>query len=332
MVGGFLLVVFAGLDRAPVSASEDQERLAKSLSHYTLGLIHDFLGSTDEAAGEYEQAAAFDKENFAIRLRLGIAYARLGRLSAAIEELQGAIRLKPDDLQPHYVLALIYSTQKDFNQAVSEYELILKHFSKVDPQNAEIYGYLGQLYYSQGNFDKAIEQFKMILSLDPQNAEVMYLLGSLYSEIGDPKLAIEFFQKSIQVDPEHENSLNSLGYVYAEEGTHLDEAVELIKRALEISPNNGAYLDSLGWAYFKKGMYAEALELLKRAGNLIEDPVIYDHLGDVYLKINEIELAQKYWELSLKLSPNQKQILTKLDNLKSQQNKEATLSHQNVSQ
>jgi len=334
VVGGMLLVV-AFLGQGPLAfASEDQQLLAKALSHYTMGLVYDFLGLTQEAVLEYEQAALWDQENHAIHLRLGIDYARLGHLSQAIEELKLAVQIQPEDLQPHYILALVYSTQKDFDKAASEYELILQHFSKAEPENIEVFGYLGQLYYSQGRFDKAIEQFKRILSLEPDNAEVMYLLGSLYLELEDRPQAIEFFKRSIMADPEHEGSLNSLGYVYAEDGINLDEAVGLLERALKISPNNGAYLDSLGWIYYKKEMYAQALELLKQTIGLIEDPVIYDHLGDVYWKMNEDEQARKYWELSLELSPNQKHITAKLDNLKNRKEKEQgeqVVSHQEMS-
>ena len=177
VVGGMLFIT-ALLGQGPSAfASEDQQLLAKALSHYTMGLVYDFLGLTQEAVLEYEQASLLDQENYAIRLRLGIDYARLGRLSQAIEELKLAVQIQPDDLQPHYILALVYSTQKDFDKAASEYELILQHFSMVEPENIEVYGYLGQLYYSQGKFDKAIEQFKKILSLiEPTLSILKYLL------------------------------------------------------------------------------------------------------------------------------------------------------------
>jgi tetratricopeptide (TPR) repeat protein len=62
-------------------------------------------------------------------------------------------------------------------------------------------------------------------------------------------------------------------------------------------------------------MYTEALESLKKADEYLEDPIIYDHMGDVYLKMNEAENARNYWEMSLKLSPEQAHILEKLNAL-----------------
>ncbi|MCK5179434.1 MAG: hypothetical protein KAR32_07875, partial [Candidatus Omnitrophica bacterium] len=112
------------------------------------------------------------------------------------------------------------------------------------------------------------------------------------------------------------SSLNTLGYFYAENNILLDEAKSLVERALVISPDNGGYLDSLGWVYYKKGMYEKALEILTKADKYLKDPVIYDHIGDVHHKMNHIEDAVKYWELSLELLPKQEEIITKINNVK----------------
>ena len=285
---------------------------AKGLTHYVLGLNYDFQDMPQEALSEYERAAFYKPDEFAIQLRLGAGYARLNRLPEAVGALNRAAKIDSEDLQSHYLLALIYSSEREYDKAAEEYEKILTKFSKNDPNNIEIYGYLGQLYYSQQKYDKAIEQFKKILAIEPKNADVMYMLGSLYLEVSDRTSAIDQFKKAIEVDPEHDGCLNSLGYVYAEDGVNLDQAQDLVQRALKINPESGAYLDSLGWVYYKKGLYQEALAYLQKADNFIKDPVIYDHLGDVYLQLNEIENARKYWKLALDLYPGQEEIIQKL--------------------
>ncbi len=309
-----LLILLIGFTK-PSWASQDQINLAQSISHYTMGVVNDLNGLTEEALSEYQKAAQLDSQNYVIQLHLGMDYARVGKLTEAINVLKLASNLNPQDVQSRYLLALVYSSQKDFDKAAAEYELILKHFSEAQPDNVEIYTYLGQLYYSQGKFNKAIEQYKKVFAMQPQNADVIYLLGSLYLELGDRSQAASYFKKAIEVDPMHEGSLNSLAYMYAEDGEHLDEALSLIKRALEISPDNGAYLDSMGWVYYKKAMYSQALETLLKADSVMKDPVIYDHLGDVYFKMHEVEKAKKYWKLALDLSPGQSQIIKKLDDL-----------------
>ena len=328
LCAGLILGAVGGRPLSFVFASEDQEILAKSLAHYTKGIMDDLLEENEAGIEEYKQAIHFDPKSYAAHLRLGIDYARLGNLAPSVDELTVASKLNPDDLKVHYFLALVYSTQNEFDKAAGEYELILKHFSQADPENIEIYSYLGQLYYSQRKYQKAVEQFEKILALDPQNSAVMYLLGSLYLELDKRPKAMELFKQSIAADSTNDGSLNSLSYIYAEDGIHLEEALDLVKRALEIKPDSGAYLDSLGWVYYKKEMYPQALESLQKANALLEDPVIYDHLGDVYLKLNEIENAKKYWNLSLKLLPAQTNVLKKLDALGNSASRKETLSSQ----
>lgn len=293
---------------------EDSESKAKSLAAYIMGVSFDLQGLTDVAIEEFEKAAEY-YENYAVHLRIGAGYARLGKLSLAIKELELVLDSDPNNVQARYLLALIYSTQKEFDKAADQYESILTSFSNAEPDNVEIYSYLGQLYYSQKQYEKAIKQFEVIRKVYPDNTDVLFLLGSLYLEIGNKEKAVELFKRVIIIDPDHDTSLNSLGYIYAEEGGDLDEAQEFIKRALEISPDNGAYLDSLGWVLYKKGKFKEALRYLLEADSMLKDPVIYEHLGDVYYKLNETDNARKYWNESLELLPEQDHILKKLEAL-----------------
>lgn len=296
-------------------AGQDREKKAKNLAQYMMGIVYDLQGETEEAIKRFEKAAEHE-DNYAVHLRLGADYARLGKLKEAIEELNYVLEYNPLNVQARYLLALIYSTQKKFDKAALEYENILTSFSQVEPENIEIYGYLGQLYYSQKEYDKAISQFEIILSFNPNDADMTFLLGSLYLETDKRNKAVELFERVLKIDSEHDTCLNSLGYLYAEDGIKLDEAEELVEHALKIDPDNGAYLDSLGWVYYKKGQYRQALKYLKEAENITEDPLIYEHIGDVYHQLERAENAKKYWEISLELLPNQDQVLEKLNALK----------------
>jgi tetratricopeptide (TPR) repeat protein len=106
-----------------------------------------------------------------------------------------------------------------------------------------------------------------------------------------------------------------MGYLYVEENKNLEVAEAMIKKALEIEPDNGAYVDSLGWLYFKQGRLEDSIKELERASLLLEDPVIYEHLGEAYLKIGNIEKAKVNWQKLLKLEPHQDKVKQKLENL-----------------
>lgn len=291
---------------------EPKVSTAKSLAHYMMGQVYDFLGLTKRAALEYQQAAQYDGSVYLIHLRLGAAFARLNMLDEAEQELKFVGELKEDELQSRYLLALIYATENEHEKAAREYEYILTRFSAADPQNTEIHAYLGQLYFAQRKYDQAIAQFENLLKLEPANTDVMYLLGSLYLEEARTGDAIRILEGSLKLAPDHDGSLNTLAYAYALEEIKLDEALDMIRRALDMKPNNGAYLDTLGWIYFKKGMFEEALASLLEAEKVLKDPVIYDHLGDVYFKQDQVEQAIAYWQKSLSLDPAQEEVDQKI--------------------
>jgi tetratricopeptide (TPR) repeat protein len=61
-------------------------------------------------------------------------------------------------------------------------------------------------------------------------------------------------------------------------------------------------------------MIDEAATELKRAIDIYgKDPVLYDHMGDVYYKKGMTDKAKEFWKKSLELNPDQKEIKEKLE-------------------
>jgi tetratricopeptide (TPR) repeat protein len=89
----------------------------------------------------------------------------------------------------------------------------------------------------------------------------------------------------------------------------LNEAVTLIQQALAIKPENGYYLDSLAWTYFKLGRYQEALFEMRRAVAIVpDDPVFFEHLGEICLINNLLPDARDAWLRSLELDPTNRKL------------------------
>jgi tetratricopeptide (TPR) repeat protein len=106
--------------------------------------------------------------------------------------------------------------------------------------------------------------------------------------------------------------------MWADHNMNLDEAETMIKRALEIEANNASYLDSLGWVEFRKGKFDQALSNLLRAAKTADhdDPVIFEHIGDAYFKLNRVSEALESWQKALALDPKNKNLATKIERTK----------------
>jgi len=301
---------------SPSYASElSLQARSQGLAHYIMGVCHDLDGESAQAISEYQKSVKYDGQESAPRIKLGAYFLRLDEIDQATNQLKEAARISPKDSQAHYLLALIYSSEHQYDKAAGEYETILKNAAQGDPTNTDAYLYLGQLYYSQNKYTQAIDQFLKIIQLDPHNISALYLLGSVDADINENSKAIDLFRQVLQLDPENSEALNSLGYMYAEGNVHLDEAIRMIRHAIVIDPTNGAFYDSLGWALYKKGNYAESLMALQKAQTFIEDEILYDHIGDVYKALKQFAQARQNWQKSLELDPHQVTVQQKIKGL-----------------
>lgn len=314
MARAALCVVFL-LGYAVYGFPQDK-KISSALSHYIMAIVKEDLGNIDEAIPEYKRALASDPRNSVLHVKLASCYVKKNDFPKAIAQLKDASRLDPEAVEPLALLALIYTTQNDSRSAQVEYEAALKNASRQEPENVGIYRELGILSLQQKKFKEAESTYLLILKLSPDDSQAHFYLGNVYYELKKNAQAIEELKKAIQLKPDYHEALNYLGYVYVEENKNLDEARLMIEKALVLDPDNGAYVDSLGWLYFKQAKFAEAQKELSRASTLLEDPVIYDHLGDVYQKVGDLENAKTNWRKALKLDPMQEKIINKIGQFK----------------
>ena len=285
---------------------------ARSIAHYIMGVSYEFQEEADAALLEYQKAVALDPTSFAVQMRLGILSSQLGQSSLAIKAFSAATQIAPGDMQAHYLLALVYSSVKDFDRAAQQYETILKTFTTIEPQNIEFYIYLGDLYYSQGKIDLGVAQFQKVLVIQPKNTEALLQVGAFFLDHNKRSEGIDLLKRCVEADPAHGDCLNALGYAYAEDNVHLDEAKAMITKALAAEPDNAAFLDSLGWVYLKQGRLWDALDLLQKAVAKEEDPAIYDHMGDVYEKLGQMDKALQVWQKAIALDESMSALKVKI--------------------
>lgn len=292
-----------------------EKKVYTALDHYIMALRYEKLDDSDNAILEYKKALSLDYKNSLIHLNLAVSYIKKNLIPEAIKELKIATELSPGIVEPHAILALLYSLQNKADLAASEYEVALKNASKINPQNTEIYKSLGFLYIKQKRLKEAQGIFELVLSLSAKDYEAHFFLANVYDETQRRDLTVEELKKALELNPDYPEALNYLGYLYVEENKNLEQAEIMIKKALEFDPNNGAYLDSLGWLYFKQNKTTQAIELLEKAALLLQDPTIFNHLGDVYFGIKDFQAAKTNWEKSLKLEPNQLAVKAKIEEL-----------------
>jgi tetratricopeptide (TPR) repeat protein len=152
------------------------------------------------------------------------------------------------------------------------------------------------LYLDTGHVSEGERLLREWVRSEPDNADAHFQLGSYLYRAERLEESEAQMEEVFRIDPEHAQALNFLGYSYAERGIELERALDMIQRALQSDAWNGAYLDSLGWVYYQMGRFEEARGPLEQAARTYpNDPTVLDHLGDMYAKVGERELALAAW-------------------------------------
>ena len=79
-----------------------------------------------EAIESFQRALEIKPDLLLARINLAIAFYYLPDAEAAKREAEKALRQNPTAPQPHYILGLIARAQNQFDQALAEFEKVLK--------------------------------------------------------------------------------------------------------------------------------------------------------------------------------------------------------------
>jgi len=229
--------------------------------------------------------------------RMVLCQSRLGEIDKAIERVEKLYKDQPDNWLNLELKARILREANRIDDAEKTYlDLIVKIES-----------------------DKRLGKEEKEEFLE----EIKYTLSNVYVELKKIDKAAEILKLLVEKNPDNPTYHNDLGYIWADNDLNLDEAEMLIRKAIEIErglrkkiknlkpdfdKDNSAYLDSLAWVLYKKKNYVEAKKLLLEAikdeeGQHIE---ILDHLGDIYIGLDEKTEAIKVWKKALSFAGSSK--------------------------
>jgi tetratricopeptide (TPR) repeat protein len=267
----------------------------------------------------YDRASDAFRTASALYPRAQSPYLALSRLAWRTGDRAGAVGAEQDLLPGPAaivggVLSSTFSSKaKQYDEAIA----LLREAINIDPRRPDLFLYLGTAHFRAKEYDRSIAALQEGLSLDDKQKDLRFQLGVVYEKQQKFDDAVREFRSVIALDPKHAEAYNYVGYMFVERGQNLDEAIDLINKALALEPDNGYFLDSLGWAFYQQGKFPDALRELKRAVDKAkEDPVIFEHLGDAYLKNGFDEDAATAWEKALQLDPAADGVKKKLDDLR----------------
>jgi tetratricopeptide (TPR) repeat protein len=268
--------------------------------HTQIGIIFYEQAVYLEAVDEFRLALA-NEEDKELRLVIAKIYELFGRMDKAITEVEA---YRKDDAGEESIdillnLARLYGLNKEMRKSID----LLKKAVVMDLDNDRLYHALALAHMSLNENEEAYQNINKAIKLNDKKDTYYFEQGALLERLGKYDQAIASMKQTLELNPHHSNAHNFIGYIYATKGEDLDKALSHLEQALNIQPRNGYFLDSLGWIYHKKGEPKQALVHIKKAMVYAQpDPVLYDHLGDVYFSMENVTEARKAWKTSLALT------------------------------
>ncbi|MFQ5355905.1 MAG: tetratricopeptide repeat protein [Mariprofundaceae bacterium] len=262
----------------------------------SLGLLYYQKEDFSEAATTFRKALAKQDSSSSIRFYLAASLEALGKAEEAAELYRNFDPKEQEYSKTQLRLASIELSQNKMKRAIKRLTVLIDRYPKL----AEAHIMLSSVRLQQKKFKLLLQESEQALGLEEIPADLLLNRAIAYEKLHDYVGAETNLRRLLTIEPDNAEALNFLGYLFAERGIQLDEAEKLIRRALKQRPKDPYYLDSLAWVYFQRQEYAKALELQQKAlEELSDDPVMFEHLGDMLWKTGDIEAARRAWNKAI---------------------------------
>jgi len=177
-------------------------------AHYALGEKYESQGKMKQARREYKTALSLKPDDAKGLYRMGRLMEKLGELEPAIKIIKEAVKLNPELAEARSLLAAAYNKQGmalikggSLDAAREAFEAGLQ--ARGGPaETAALGNNLGCLYVREDRLDQAIGTFQEVLRQNPDVAQARYNLALIYYQQGDYQAANQEFFALKGINPE----------------------------------------------------------------------------------------------------------------------------------
>lgn len=272
------------------------------------------------------------------KLKSAIDFEVSGKFLHAMQIYNSLIEKFPDEMDPYFNLVSLYEKLDNFDAAGS----LLKDLLEAHPDSLEIRLFTGQFFLRSQRWNDAID---ILAIISPEEEPIVsFFLGYSHFMLNEFELSKVNFMNFIVVENKSELYHEALIYLakIEIELKNFEKALDYTTKALSIYSNNWELYLVTSIAYYYLGMYAHAVSTVYKACKLNEkdlsvnewagkiyyksgdylkaekyflyviehqddtSPEIYTYLGEACLHSKKTKDAIKYFELALKLDPNNK--------------------------
>ncbi len=210
--------------KIPISTSSSKAR-----EYYLKGRDLSEKLRANEAREYFEKAIAEDPE-------FAMAYQQLAFVQPTIQGLfdnldrAAAVMEKASEGEKYWIMGSIAAVNAD----PMRQRRYFKKMVEVYPEDERALNLLGNHYFGQQEYDKAIELYEKAIAINPDFSQPYNQLGYSRRFTDDYEAAAEAFKKYIELIPDDPNPYDSYAELLLKMGNY-DESIEYYSKALEVN-------------------------------------------------------------------------------------------------
>ncbi len=216
------------------------------------------------------------------------------------------VKAYPKDERAHNLMAQSYFSQHDYENAIAEYEMVIK----INPDFNQAYNQLGYAYRFLENYSAAEKSFKIYISLLPYDPNPYDSYAELLMKMGKFDKSIANYQKALDINPSFTASYLGIASNFVLKGEH-EPARANLHEFYTLSFDDNQRRDALfatALTYIDERNFDKALETLDKRmdySEAINDTAAIatdlNIIGNVLLEKGKVGEALNHFEKSLKL-------------------------------
>lgn len=277
------------VDRSTVSGDEGE--------HKNMGLAYYQSMQYDEAESEFKKVLQGDSEDTEALFYLGMIEDARGNDIAAKSHFEKALR-RERRVSILLNMGCVLIRMKNFEEAID----LLEEAHKLDPDNPKVNLNLGIARYNVGEYDTAVRHFERSMNVSEDLSTPYIYLALISIRKNEPKVAMELLTKADGRFPQSAALKNNLAVLY--ESIDENETAEaLYLQALALKPGDNMLLKNIADLYYRLGLYGGALGYYEQIPESGRGAQVLERMGNVYLQMGDGSSALEYWNRAHQLDP-----------------------------
>lgn len=302
-----------------------------ALAHNILGSAYMTKGMYDEAMRELNKAIELDPKLINAHLKKGFFDIAKGKTGEAETELNAAVQISPELLSTRLLLYTYYMRLKDYDKALktaregitgkksdavlynnmavavlaknknneSEALQYLKKAKEVNPDYFAPHFNTAAYYSARGQYEKALDEYKSVLTRDPSNLGALIRTASTLELRGRNEEALTYYKKAKETKrPEGPIALANY-YVRKKDPA---PALRVLDEAIKTDSKNITAFEMQGKIYLGQKKYTEAIRAFEGVEKISPDRGM-NLIVNTYLAMREYDRALSKLETRLSAAP-----------------------------